>query len=113
MFQRCVRKVLVMSGKRLYKSHDKKICGVCGGIAEYFGIDPLIVRLIWGILAFAWGTSIAIYIVMAFIMDDAPDCIEADENRYEAQRDIEEKTVLNAEPVGFRINNGVKEEIYR
>ena len=33
--------------KRLVKSHDKKLCGVCGGIAEYFNIDPSIVRLLW------------------------------------------------------------------
>ncbi|WP_081675320.1 PspC domain-containing protein [Butyrivibrio sp. LC3010] len=102
-----------MSGKRLYKSNDKKICGVCGGIAEYFGIDPFIVRLIWGILAFAWGTSIVVYILLAFIMDEAPGYIESDENEPEVPKGIEEKTVLNAEPVGFRLNNGVKEEIYR
>ncbi|WP_330376193.1 PspC domain-containing protein [Butyrivibrio sp. AE3004] len=110
---KAARKVSVMNGKRLYKSNDKRICGVCGGIAEYFGIDPVIVRLIWGILAFAWGTSIAVYIVLAFIMDDAPDYIESNENGYDESRNIEEKTVINAEPVGFRLNNGVKEEIYR
>ena len=102
-----------MSEKKLYKSNNRKICGVCGGIAEYFGIDPFIVRLIWGILAFAWGTSIAVYIVMAFIMNDAPDYIEADEFRYAGPKNIDEKNVLNAEPVGFRLNNGAKEEIYR
>ena len=90
--KQCVmqRKVSIMSKKKLVKSNNRKICGVCGGIAEYFGIDPFIVRLIWGILAFAWGTSIFVYILLAFIMN-----------------------VINAEPVGFRLNNGVKEEIYR
>ena len=34
--------------KRLYKSReDKKLCGVCGGIAEYFELDPTIIRLAW------------------------------------------------------------------
>ncbi len=102
-----------MSEKRLYKSNDRKICGVCGGIAEYFGIDPLIVRLIWGLLAFAWGTSIMIYILLVFIMNDRPDYIESSETYRQAPKNIEEKDVINAEPVGFRLNNGVKEEIYR
>jgi phage shock protein PspC (stress-responsive transcriptional regulator) len=106
------RKVSIMSKKKLVKSNNRKICGVCGGIAEYFGIDPFIVRLIWGILAFAWGTSIFVYILLAFIMNDSPDYIEGDEYRSEP-RNIEEKNVINAEPVGFRLNNGVKEEIYR
>ncbi|WP_081646804.1 MULTISPECIES: PspC domain-containing protein [unclassified Butyrivibrio] len=101
-----------MGGKRLYKSNNRKICGVCGGLAEYFGIDPFIVRLIWGVLAFAWGTSIAVYIILAFIMSDAPDYIEDGHINFE-NKNIEEKTYVNAEPVGFRINDGVKEEIYR
>ena len=40
-----------MEPKRLYKSRtDKKIDGVCGGIANYFGIDPTAVRLLWVVL---------------------------------------------------------------
>ena len=39
-----------MEGKKLYKSStDKKIAGVCGGIAEYFNIDSTVVRLGWGV----------------------------------------------------------------
>ena len=37
--------------KKLYKSNNRMICGVCAGVAEYFGIDPTIVRLIWAALA--------------------------------------------------------------
>lgn len=34
--------------KKLYRSNtDKKICGVCGGVAEYLGVDPTVVRLVW------------------------------------------------------------------
>jgi phage shock protein C len=54
--------------KRLGKSNDRKIAGVCGGVAEYFNIDPTIVRLVWGVLALMWGTGILIYILCAFIM---------------------------------------------
>ena len=47
-----------MSKKRLYKSVDKKLCGVCGGIADYFGIDPTIMRLLLVVLVFAgFGTG--------------------------------------------------------
>ena len=57
-----------MSNKRIYKSNvDYKICGVCGGIAEYFDIDPTIVRLIWVIAAFT-GAGILAYIIAAIII---------------------------------------------
>ncbi len=59
--------------KRLYKVRDGKICGVCGGIAKYFGIDPTLVRIIWAILAFAWGTAVILYFILAFILEDAPE----------------------------------------
>ena len=60
-----------MSDKKIYKvEDDRKICGVCGGIAEYFGIDPVIVRVIWGVLALAYGTGILAYIVCAFVFPD-------------------------------------------
>lgn len=59
--------------KRLYLSTtDKKICGVCGGIAEYFGVDPTIIRLIWGIAAFAYGVGIVAYFVAAFVIPKRP-----------------------------------------
>ena len=45
--------------KKLYKSNNRMICGVCAGVAEYFGIDPTIVRLIWAALALS-GTVAAI-----------------------------------------------------
>ena len=50
--------------KKLYKSNNRMICGVCAGVAEYFGIDPTIVRLIWAALALS-GTGILLYIVAA------------------------------------------------
>jgi phage shock protein PspC (stress-responsive transcriptional regulator) len=61
-----------MNGKRLYKSNNKKICGVCAGIAEYFDIDPTIVRLIWAAFTLAGGSGIIIYIIAALVMDDDP-----------------------------------------
>ena len=59
--------------KKLYKSNmDKKLFGVCGGIAEYFNIDSTIVRLIWVILVFCFGTGVLAYLIAAIVMPDAP-----------------------------------------
>ena len=68
--------------KRLYRSKtDRKLAGVCGGVAEYFNIDPTIVRVIWALLAFFYGTSILLYLIMAFVVPekpDAPDIIDVE-----------------------------------
>ena len=55
--------------KRLVKStNNKKICGVCAGVAAYFNIDPTIVRLIWAVLVFAYGTGLLIYLIAALVL---------------------------------------------
>ena len=55
--------------KKLYKSiEDKRIAGVCGGIAEYFDIDSTIVRLITILFVFTCGAGLLAYIVAAIIM---------------------------------------------
>lgn len=55
--------------KRLYRSEkDRKLTGVCGGVAEYFGIDPTLVRLGMAIVSCFWGTGIIVYIVSSFII---------------------------------------------
>ena len=66
-----------MGDKRLYKVEDgKKIAGVCGGLAEYIGIDPTIVRLIWAVLVFFFGTGVLAYIIAALVMPKKSDIIE-------------------------------------
>jgi phage shock protein C len=58
-----------MEQKKLYRSStDKKVCGVCGGIADYLNIDSTIVRLLWVIFAFMGGSGLFAYIVAAIIM---------------------------------------------
>ncbi len=55
--------------KRLYKSRKNKVIdGVCGGIAEYFDADPVLVRVIFVLLAFAGGSAIIAYIVGMIII---------------------------------------------
>ena len=59
--------------KKLYKSNtDKKLAGVCGGIAEYLNMDSTVVRLIWILSAFAIGTGLLAYIICALVMPDYP-----------------------------------------
>lgn len=57
-----------MSEKKLRRSNNKMIAGVCAGIAEYFEIDPTLIRVIWAIAALIGGTGILAYLVSALIM---------------------------------------------
>ena len=50
--------------KKLTKSNERMICGVCAGFAKYFGIDPTIVRLIWAVLVLCAGTGLLAYIIL-------------------------------------------------
>ena len=57
--------------KKLYKSNtDKKLAGVCGGIAEYLGIDSTIIRLILVLAVLFAGVGVLAYIVAALVMPD-------------------------------------------
>jgi phage shock protein PspC (stress-responsive transcriptional regulator) len=59
--------------KRLYRSRaDKKIAGVCGGLARYMGIDPVIPRLVWVVLALAWGAGILAYLICWIVIPMEP-----------------------------------------
>jgi len=61
-----------MENKKLYRSsRDRYIAGVCGGIAEYFNVDPTLVRLAAALLSLASiGTGIVAYIIAALIIPD-------------------------------------------
>lgn len=58
--------------KKLYRSYNKKICGVCAGIGEYFDIDPTLVRLGWAVLTLFFGSGILLYILAAIIIPQPP-----------------------------------------
>lgn len=54
--------------KKLYRSNtNRMLCGVCGGIGEYFNIDPTIIRLLWVLLACS-GTGLLAYLIAAVII---------------------------------------------
>lgn len=58
--------------KHLSKSmSNRMICGVCGGVGEYFNIDPTVIRLIWAILTVCGvGSGLIVYIIAAIIMPE-------------------------------------------
>jgi len=57
--------------KKLYRNTtNKKLCGVCSGIAEYLGLDVTLVRLIWALFVLAEGIGILAYIVAALLMPE-------------------------------------------
>ena len=56
---------------RIHKSvKDKKIAGVCGGIAEYLNADPTIIRLVFALMVLGWGTGVLDYIACALILPE-------------------------------------------
>ena len=60
--------------KRLYKSRDNQMLdGVCAGIAEYFDMDPTVVRLAWVLFCLAGGSGILAYIIAAVIIPHRPE----------------------------------------
>ena len=60
--------------KKLYRSNtDKKIAGVCGGIAEYLGIDSTIIRLLLVLAVLFAGVGILAYIIAAIVMPNKPN----------------------------------------
>ena len=67
--------------KKIYRSRtDKMIGGVCGGLAEYFDIDPTLVRLALLLLFFARGTGLLVYIIAWIIIPERPGRFENNGN---------------------------------
>ncbi len=61
------------SDKRLSRSRsDRKLAGVCAGIADYFGWDPTLVRVGWIVLTLMGGSGILLYLILWLVMPEAP-----------------------------------------
>lgn len=59
--------------KKLYKSQgDRKLCGVCGGLGEFFGIDASLIRLAWIVFCLPGGSGVLAYIIAAIVIPDEP-----------------------------------------
>ncbi|MEO5674839.1 MAG: PspC domain-containing protein [Chitinophagales bacterium] len=59
--------------KRLYKSRDRKLFGVCGGIGEYFNVDPTIIRVVFAFAFLVFGSGLLLYIILAIVLPDGGD----------------------------------------
>ena len=59
--------------KKLYRSrYDKKLAGVCGGLAQYLNMDPTVVRLVWFLITLFAGAGLLAYIICALVIPEEP-----------------------------------------
>ena len=56
--------------RKLYKSRNRMLCGVCGGIGEYLNLDPTVIRILWIIFSFVGGCGILAYIIAAIVIPE-------------------------------------------
>ena len=62
--------------KKLYRSAtDKKLAGVCGGVAKYLNMDPTVIRVLWAIISLFAFVGVVAYILCAFIIPEEPSNI--------------------------------------
>jgi len=62
-----------MNSKKLYRSlTDRKVCGVCGGLAEYLNMDANVIRLLWVLLSVLGGGGLILYLIAALILPEEP-----------------------------------------
>ena len=59
-----------MAERKLTRSANRKLAGVCGGVAEYLGLDPTIIRIIWLICVFLGGFGVLAYLIMWLVMPE-------------------------------------------
>jgi phage shock protein C len=90
---------------------DKVIDGVCGGLAEYFGIDSVIVRLVFVLLIFINGLGVILYIILAIIMPKAENVDqEPKETIRENVQDIGERVREAGEGLGAALSKKAEEK---
>lgn len=90
--------------KRFYRSKtDRMIAGVCGGLAKYFEIDPVIVRGVFALLGFMGGSGVVLYILLAIITPEEgdPDVVESSPVT-SAPEDMRQDALVETPPIGPR-----------
>jgi phage shock protein C len=61
------------STRKLYRSKtDRKVAGVCGGLAQYFNIDPTLIRVLFVVLAILGGSGLVLYLALWIIVPTEP-----------------------------------------
>jgi phage shock protein C len=92
--------MIMSDNKKLYRStNDKMIFGVCGGLGEYFNIDPVIMRIIFVILAVWGGSGVLIYIILAIVIPEKPDTSKRNTKNKSTEEVIEENVEKLAKDV--------------
>lgn len=87
--------------KQLYRSRNNKvIAGVCGGVAEYFEVDPTIVRIAWLLLAFPGGIGLIAYIVCWIVMPEKSSVVTSTDF-YENEHQTSEDKDKNKKIIGI------------
>ena len=62
-----------MNGKKLYRNtQNGMLCGVCAGLADYFNVDPTMIRLLWALFVLLGGSGVLAYIAAAIIIPQQP-----------------------------------------
>lgn len=88
--------------KKFVRSKDRKIAGVCGGIAEYLTIDPILVRAIFLCLLFFGGSGFIIYLILLIVMPEQDahytDYVEVNEEETKKTENSEPETTMNEIP---------------
>lgn len=88
--------------KRLYRSQsDRMIWGVCGGLAEYFGIDPTIVRIIAVLALFPNGVGILAYIILAIV-------VPLESSEATTPKDVVEENVEEIKEAASQLGHGIR-----
>lgn len=73
--------------KKLYRSNcDRKLFGVCGGLAEYLNLDSSIIRILCTLLILAGGSGFLLYIILAFVIPEDPENIKVITNNKKLYR---------------------------
>jgi phage shock protein C len=59
--------------KRLFRSRDNRvIAGICGGMGEYFNVDPVVLRIVWLLLILGFGTGVLAYLICWIVIPTEP-----------------------------------------
>jgi phage shock protein C len=92
--------------KKLYRSReDKVVSGVCGGLAEYFEIDPTFIRILWAISIFIGGTGLFAYILFVIIIPEKPRLNVENEFSEVVMEDKNEFEEMKPKKSGYNQNN--------
>ena len=85
--------------KKLYRSRlDRKIAGVCGGLGEYFEIDPTLIRLAVVFFTLWWGGGLLAYLIAWFVIPEEPVVEDAKLLTDDAPKDSQPAEALAGEP---------------